>query len=41
VHVQLGTWAGAAGSVIAYGCGYQVTYYVSCQSSQFCSKTLN
>jgi hypothetical protein len=41
VQVRMGPWAGAAGNVIAYGCGYQVQYYMNCQSSQFCSRTLN
>ena len=36
VGVQVESWAGSQGTVIAYGCGFQITYNVRCASSAFC-----
>jgi hypothetical protein len=40
VGVQVESWAGSQGNVIAFGCGYQITYYVTCASSAFCKFTI-
>lgn len=36
VGVEVEAWEGSQGSVIAYGCGYRLTYYVACQTNLFC-----
>jgi hypothetical protein len=36
VGLEVESWAGSQGTVIAAGCGYQLTYYVACESSAFC-----
>ena len=36
VLVRMGPWAGSQGNVTAFGCGYQITYYVACQTSHQC-----
>lgn len=41
VDVEMGPWAGSEGNLIAYGCGYQVTYYVRCATNHHCSLTLS
>lgn len=37
VSAELGPWAGAQGNVIAFGCGYEITYYVRCLTNHQCS----
>jgi hypothetical protein len=36
VGVEQGPWAGSEGNVVAMGCGYQLTYYVRCQTNHLC-----
>ncbi|HEX7837331.1 MAG TPA: hypothetical protein VF469_07710 [Kofleriaceae bacterium] len=36
VGVQVESWAGSQGTVIAVGCGFQITYNVRCATSAFC-----
>jgi len=33
----MGPWAGSEGNVTAYGCGYQVNYYLRCITNHQCS----
>ena len=40
VGVEVESWAGSAGNVIAVGCGFRITYYVACESSAFCKFTI-
>lgn len=40
VSVSMGAWAGSEGNVIAFGCGYQVTYYVRCITNHQCTQSL-
>ena len=40
VQARLSGWTGSQGNVIAFGCGYQVTYYVTCIANHQCSFTL-
>ena len=40
VTVELDAWAGSEGNVIAYGCGYRITYYLRCLTDHQCSKTI-
>jgi hypothetical protein len=37
VGVFRGAWAGSAGNVTAYGCGYEINYYLRCVTSHQCS----
>src|SRR5258706_7625506 len=37
IDVRMGPWAGSEGNVVAYGCGFQVNYYLRCQTSHLCS----
>lgn len=39
VQARLSGWVGSQGNVIVYGCGYQMTYYVTCLASHQCSFT--
>jgi hypothetical protein len=39
VQARLSGWTGSQGNVIAFGCGYQVTYSVTCLASHQCSFT--
>ena len=39
VQTRLSGWTGSQGDVIAFGCGYQITYYVTCLASHQCSFT--
>ena len=36
VGMQVESWAGSQGNVVAVGCGYRITYYVACETSAFC-----
>jgi hypothetical protein len=40
VQVALGPWAGSSGNVIAYGCGYEINYYLRCIADHQCSMTV-
>ena len=40
VGVAMGPWAGSEGNVTAYGCGFQVTYYLRCLTNHQCSVSL-
>lgn len=40
VGVQVESWAGSQGTVIAFGCGFQIAYYMRCDSSAFCRFTI-
>jgi hypothetical protein len=40
VSVTIGAWAGSEGNVIAFGCGYQVTYYLRCITNHQCSHSV-
>lgn len=40
VRVAMGPWAGSEGNVTAYGCGYQVHYYLRCMTNHQCSLSL-
>jgi hypothetical protein len=40
VSVSIGAWAGSEGNVIAFGCGYQVTYYVRCLTNHQCRQSV-
>lgn len=37
IEVHMGPWAGSEGNVIAAGCGYQITYYLRCQTNHQCT----
>ena len=37
IGVRMGPWAGSEGNVTAFGCGYQVNYYLRCVTSHHCS----
>jgi len=37
VEAEIDGWAGAEGNVIAFGCGYRVTYYLRCMTSHQCT----
>lgn len=37
VGVAVGPWAGSEGNVTAYGCGYQINYYLRCITNHQCS----
>lgn len=37
INATVGPWAGSEGNVTAYGCGYQVTYYLRCITNHQCS----
>lgn len=39
VQTHLSGWVGSQGNVIAFGCGYQVTYWVTCLANHQCSFT--
>jgi len=39
VQARLSGWTGSQGNVIAFGCGFQITYYVSCLADHQCSFT--
>lgn len=39
VQLEMGPWSGSEGNVSAFGCGYEVTYYLRCQTSHQCSKS--
>jgi hypothetical protein len=39
VQARLSGWTGSQGNVVAFGCGYQMTYYVTCLASHQCSFT--
>ena len=41
VGVAMGPWAGSEGNIVAYGCGFQVTYYLRCMTNHQCSMTLS
>jgi hypothetical protein len=41
VSVRMGPWAGSEGNVIAFGCGYEITYYLRCLTNHQCSFTMN
>jgi hypothetical protein len=41
VQLELGPWSGSEGNVIAYGCGYQVTYYLRCQTNHQCLSSVS
>lgn len=36
VDVEVATWQGSQGNIVAFGCGFQITYYVVCQASNQC-----
>lgn len=36
VSIVVESWEGSHGTVIAAGCGFQIVYYVACQTSAFC-----
>lgn len=40
VGVAVESWTGSQGHVIAVGCGFQITYYVTCETSAFCRFTV-
>ena len=40
VQVTIGPWAGSSGNVTAYGCGYQISYYLRCIANHQCSITV-
>jgi hypothetical protein len=40
VSVSIGAWAGSEGNVVAFGCGYQVTYYLRCVTNHQCSQSV-
>lgn len=37
IRVAMGPWAGSEGTVTAYGCGFQVNYYLRCMTNHQCS----
>jgi hypothetical protein len=37
VRVVVGPWVNSEGNVTAYGCGYQVSYYLRCSTNHQCS----
>ena len=37
ISVELAEWAGSAGSVTAFGCGYRLNYYLRCVTNHQCS----
>jgi hypothetical protein len=39
VELEWGPWSGSEGNVMAYSCGYQLTYYLRCQTSHQCLMT--
>jgi hypothetical protein len=39
VQARLSGWTGAQGNVIASGCGFRITYYMSCLADHQCSFT--
>jgi hypothetical protein len=39
VQARLSGWVGSQGNVIAFGCGYQMTYWVVCLANHQCSFT--
>ena len=40
VDVRMAEWAGSEGNVIAYGCGYRLTYYLRCLTNHQCTWNL-
>jgi len=40
VGVRVESWAGSQGTVIAFGCGFRITYSMRCASSAFCRFTI-
>lgn len=40
VGVEVESWAGSQGNVVATGCGFRITYYVACETSAFCKFTI-
>jgi hypothetical protein len=40
VMAQVSSWAGSEGNVDAYGCGYELHYYLRCLTSHQCSISL-
>ena len=36
IDVARGPWAGSSGNIVAYGCGYQITYYMACKTNHMC-----
>jgi len=41
VGLEMGPWSESEGNVTAFGCGYQVTYYLRCQTRHQCSTSLS
>lgn len=41
VSASVGPWAGSEGNVTAYGCGFQITYYLRCITSHQCKMTIS
>ena len=41
VELEMGPWSGSEGNVMAMSCGYQLTYYLRCQTSHQCSVSLS
>jgi len=37
VELEWGPWSGSEGNVMAYSCGYLLTYYLRCQTNHQCS----
>ena len=37
VSAEIDSWAGSEGNVIAFGCGYRVTYYLRCMTNHQCT----
>jgi len=40
IRVSIGPWAGSEGNVTAYGCGYEISYYLRCMTNHMCSLTV-
>jgi len=36
IDVSAGPWAGSSGNIVAFGCGFQITYYVACKTNHLC-----
>ncbi len=41
VRARIGSWAGSEGNVVAFGCGFQLNYYLRCRTNHMCSFTIN
>jgi hypothetical protein len=37
IDVSAGPWAGSSGNIVAFGCGFQITYYVACKTNHLCN----